>query len=147
MLISGKDVAKIFALHADLFKIVPEEFSKKEDYKVLFSTLNVIFKKVRLARFLSPQEISELQENVLNLSTIMFYKFKKTPITVKMHDILVHTVPFVKKYHTVGLFSEQALESLHQIMHTDEKKYQHLNKQPVTKTKAIMDQQNVRAVL
>ena len=51
---------------------------------------------------------------------------------------------FVRKYHTIGLFSEQALESLHQIMNTDEKRYYHLNKQPVTKTKSIMDQQNIR---
>ena len=39
-----------------------------------------------------------------------------------MHDILVHTCPFVRKYHTVGLFGEQAIESLHQIMHKDETK-------------------------
>ena len=60
---------------------------------------------------------------------------------------LVHTVKFVRKFHTIGLFSEQALESLHQIMNVDEKKYFHLNKQPVTKTKSVMDQQNIRAVL
>ena len=144
---NGKDVAKIFNVHEELFKIVPDAFTKKKDYKVLFSTLNVIFKKVRLARFLSPEEIHDLEQIVVNLSTIIFLKFKKTPITVKMHDILVHMVKFVQKYHTVGLFSEQGLEGLHQVMHTDEKKYQHMNKQPVMKTKAIMNHQNLRALL
>lgn len=59
----------------------------------------------------------------------------------------VHTVKFVRKYHTIGLFSEQGLESLHQVMHTDEKKYSHLNKQPVAQTKCMMDHQNVKASL
>ena len=146
-LIPGKDVAKIFTLHDAMFQIIPEVFTKKDDFRILFATLNLIFKKVRLARFLNPQERSDLEMNVLNLSTIIFSRFKTMSITVKMHDVLVHTVKFVRKYHTIGLFSEQALESLHQIMHTDERKFLHLNKQPVTKIKSVMDQQNVRAAL
>ena len=59
----------------------------------------------------------------------------------------VHTIRFVKKFHSIGLFNEQAIESLHQIMHTDEKKYIHLNKMPVIKVKCLMDQQNIRACL
>ena len=124
--------------------MVPDTFSKKQDYDVLFSTLNLIFCKTRLARFLSPTEISQLEQNILNLSTLIFLKFKDKPITLKMHDVLVHTVRFVRKFKSIGLFDEQALESLHQIMNVDEVKYYHLNKQPVTKTKLIMDQQNIR---
>ena len=60
---------------------------------------------------------------------------------------VVHTVPFVRKFHTMGLFNEQALESLHQIMHTDEKKFLHLDKEPLKKVKSVMDQQNIRASL
>ena len=137
----------MFDLHTTTFEKVPDTFNKKEDYKLLFSTLNLIFKKVRLARFLNPQERSDLEKNVLNLSTVIFLKFQSMPITIKMHDLLVHTVPFVRKYHTIGLFNEQSLESLHQVMHTDERKFLHLNKQPVTKTKCVMDHQNVRAAL
>ena len=68
-------------------------------------------------------------------------------ITLKMHDILVHTVKFVRKFHSVGFFGEQALESLHQIMHRDETKFIHLNKQPVSKIHLCFDQQNIRALL
>ena len=107
----------------------------------------MIFSKTRVARFLTPTEIADLEQNVLNLSDILFLKFKSIPITVKMHDVLVHTVRFVRRFKSIGLFSEQAIESLHQIMNTDEKKYYHLNKQQMTKTKSIMDQQNLRASL
>ena len=123
---------------------VPAAFSKKKEYASLFCTLNLIFCKTRLARFLSPVEISDLEQNVINLSTIIFLKFKNKSITIKMHDVLVHMVKFVRKYKTIGLFNEQAIESLHQIMNVDEKKYYHLNKQPLAKTKCIMDQQNIR---
>ena len=143
----GKDAAKIFSLHDELFQLVPETFSRKLEFKALFFLLNQIFSKTRVARFLSSGEMSELEENVIDLSKIIHMKFKQKPITVKMHDILVHTVPFVDKYRTVGLFNEQALESLHQVMHTDEKRYIHLDKEPLKKIKYVMDQQNIRASL
>ena len=60
--------------------------------------------------------------------------------------IILKTSP-LRKYHSVGFFGEQALESLHQIMHKDEVKFVHLNKQPVTKIKLCCDQQNIRALL
>ena len=127
--------------------MIPETFTRKEDHRLLFSTLHLIFKKTRLSRFLAASERDELETNILNLSKIIFLRFKNMSITLKMHDILVHTVTFVRKYHSVGLFSEQALESLHQIMHKDEIKFVHLNNQPVTKIKLCFDQQNVRALL
>ena len=49
------------------------------------------FSKTRLARFLNPRELSDLELNVINLSTIISYRFKKMSITVKMHDILGKT--------------------------------------------------------
>ena len=143
----GKDVIKIFENYANIFQIVPDSFSRKEDHRLLFSTLQLIFKKTRLSRFLSEKERDDLENNVLNLSTIIFLRFKKSSVTLKMHDVLVHTVKFVRKYHSVGFFGEQALESLHQIMHKDETKFIHLNKQPVSKIKLCMNQQNVRALL
>ena len=56
----------------------------------------------------------------------------------------MHTVPFVRKFHSVGLFNEQALESVHHVMSVDEKKFIHLNKMQVMKTKLMMDHQNIR---
>ena len=84
----GKDAAKIFSLHEELFNLVPDTFSRKQEFRLLFSNLDQIFSKTRVARFLSPTEIAELEENVVNLSKIIYIKFKQRPITVKMHDIL-----------------------------------------------------------
>ena len=64
-----------------------------------------------------------------------------------MHDVLVQTVRFVREFKSIGLFNEQSIESLHQIMNIDERKFYHLNKQPLAKTKCIMDQQNLREVI
>ena len=61
---------------------------KKQDFKLLFALLNLIFSKTRLNRFLSPEEISNLELNITNLSTLISLKFKTMSITVKMHDIL-----------------------------------------------------------
>ena len=79
---------KIFAHHAELFSKVPETFSKELDYKTLFSTLNLIFSKTRLARFLSAAERAALEENVINLSKIIFLKFKHKSITIKTISII-----------------------------------------------------------
>ena len=112
--IAGKDAIKIFSNSDDLFEKIPETFTKKDDHKRLFKTLHLIFSKTRVSRFLTQTEIAELEQNILNLSDIIFLKFKTVPITVKMHDVLVHTVRFVRKFKSIGLFSEQSIESLHQ---------------------------------
>ena len=83
---------KIFTGHAVIFSKVPDTFTRKQDHKVLFTTLHLIFSKTRLARFLTPAEITELEQNVINLSTIIYIKFSARPITLKMHDVLVHTI-------------------------------------------------------
>ena len=54
--ISGKDVAKIFENHLKIFEFVPESFAQRNDHRLLFTTLHLIFKKTRLSRFLSEQE-------------------------------------------------------------------------------------------
>ena len=85
---SGKDSAKIFSKHKDLFAKVPVSFKNKQNHKVLFETLNLIFSKTKLARFLTAVERTNLEENVINLSKIIHIKFKHKSITIKMHDVL-----------------------------------------------------------
>ena len=112
--IAGKDAIKIFSNSDELFEKTPDTFTKKDDHKRLFKTLHLIFSKTRVSRFLTQTEIADLEQNILNLSDIIFITFKTIPITIKMHDVLVHTVRFVRKFRTIGLFSEQSIESLHQ---------------------------------
>ena len=84
----GKDVAKLLGHHVQIFGIIPGEFTRKEDHRLLFATLALIFKKTRLSRFLSESERNDLETNILNLSTIVHLKFPNMNITLKMHDVL-----------------------------------------------------------
>ena len=74
--------------HVQIFEIIPGEFTRKEDHRLLFATLALIFKKTRLSRFLSESERNDLETNILNLSTIVHLKFPNMNITLKMHDVL-----------------------------------------------------------
>ena len=80
-----------------MFQLVPDTFTRKEDHRLLYSTLGLIFKKTRISRFLSESERNCLETNVINLSTIIALRFRNMSITLKMHDVLVHTVIFVRE--------------------------------------------------
>ena len=81
-------MAKLFDHHDQIFEKIPDEFTRKEDYRLLITTLTLIFKKTRLSRFLSESERNDLETNILNLSSIIHLKFKEMNITLKMHDVL-----------------------------------------------------------
>ena len=95
--IIGKDAIKILEYHGKMFQLVPDTFTRKEDHRLLYSTLDLIFKKTRISRFLSESERNCLETNVINLSTIIALRFRNMSITLKMHDVLVHTVIFVRE--------------------------------------------------
>ena len=81
-------MAKLFDHLVRFFEKIPDEFTRKEDHRLLFATLALIFKKTRLSRFLSESERKDLETNILNLSSIIHLKFKQMHITLKMHDVL-----------------------------------------------------------
>ena len=85
---SGKDITKIFCNHEKMFVKIPNCFTRKIDFKLLFSNLSAIFKITRLSRFLTQQERGALEVHILNLSSIYHSGFKDRSITLKMHDIL-----------------------------------------------------------
>ena len=64
-----------------------------------------------------------------------------------MHDVLVHFVPFVKRWRTRGLLNEQSWEAIHQVMHRDEKDFTQFNKQESRKALAQVKHQNVLALI
>ena len=57
-------------------------------FKLFFHTCFLIFSSLGVARFLTESEIDMLEQNVMNLSQLIFLKFKGKNITLKMHDIL-----------------------------------------------------------
>ena len=79
---------------------------RRRNHKTLFETLHLIFSKTRLARFLTAAERTNLEENVINLSKIIFLKFKHKSITIKMHDVLgeLSNINFSHKFNFSSIY-------------------------------------------
>ena len=55
------------------------------------------------------QKIKEFANKIVKIPGIL--------VTPKMHHLIAHTIPNVlEKYHTVGFFTEYALESIHALV-------------------------------
>ena len=85
---NGKDCIKIFNNHDGIFKLVPDIYMEKDSYRIVFNTYELIFRTLGAAQFLTNTEIEFLEINILNLSDLIFMKFKNRNITLKMHDVL-----------------------------------------------------------
>ena len=68
-------------------------------------------------------------------------------VFLKMHDVLVHSVPFAKRWKTRGLLNEQSWEAIHRVMHRDEKDFAQFKKQESRKALAQVKHQNVLALI
>ena len=78
---SGKDIAIVFANFENMFELVPIDFVDREKFKLFFHTCSLIFSSLGVARFLTESEIDMLEQNVMNLSQLIFLKFKGKHIT------------------------------------------------------------------
>lgn len=75
--------------------------------------LGKIFNLTSTTKFLTDDQITDLESKILELKKCLCDNFQNTTTTPKMHSLLTHVLPFVKKHRTIGLFTEQAIESLH----------------------------------
>lgn len=89
-----------------------DEELRKNFYKIL-TQLGEIFKLTSAARFLFETEIDDLENMCHQLEEMHIAYFPHMTITPKMHILTRHVPEFARKYKTVGLMSEQGLESLH----------------------------------
>ena len=80
---NGKDIMKVYRNSDNLLDLVPEAFERKSAFKSLMKTSQVIFETLGVARFLSDEEISELELNVMFLSDVVHKHFKNRNITLK----------------------------------------------------------------
>jgi hypothetical protein len=138
LLLSGSSKAR------DVFLFPSKQLTSSERDTV--SCLKTVLPPLNMCRFWSDDEISLFEENILKLSKVIQKSFPHRSITIKAHYLLVHTITFIKRFRSYGLFNEQALENLHQIMFRDEVKYIHLNKQEELKLGSTMDFQNIGAI-
>ena len=67
---------------------MPDIYKEKDLYRILLNTYDLIFRTLGKAQFLTDTEIEFLEINILNLSDLIFMKFKNRNITLKMHDVL-----------------------------------------------------------
>ncbi len=79
----------------------------------LFQLFAACYKLNTADRFLSPEEITSLSEQCRSFGTKFKQYFPQESITPKMHLLCVDIPRFARTYGIVGLYSEQAVESMH----------------------------------
>ena len=137
--LNGGDCLDVLIMYERLFTVIPDSWVRKQDWLDYFSCLKSVLPPLNKCRFWSDPEIVSFE--------VIQKSFPKRSITIKAHYLLVHTISFIKRFRTYGLFNEQGLENLHQVMFRDETKYIHLNKQEELKLGSTMDFQNIGALL
>lgn len=65
------------------------------------------------AKLLTEQEIDQFKNDVKVYKQSMVTCFPRYSVTPKCHLLLSHVIPFIEKWHTWGLASEQAIEAMH----------------------------------
>ncbi len=75
------------------------------------------------SRFLTEEEIEDFCQNCYELGDYYCTKFKERSITRKMHILIFHCPQFARRWGTIGLLSEQKLESLHSQANKVERSY------------------------
>ena len=113
-------MAQKFLEEQDVFfdealKDVDGDFAKdvRERYQPVMVLLHVIHRDARRATAFTDEEIDEFDENVTLFCDVYRATFQTKHVTPKMHLIEAHLVESLRKWKTLGLFSEEALESMH----------------------------------
>jgi hypothetical protein len=94
----------------------------RHKYKTVFTDLGKIQGYFE-SRFLLPEEQLEFQQSCSTFASHMKEYFPHESVTPKMHFLLSHLSTFLHRHNTLGLMSEQALESLHATVNRLERQY------------------------
>lgn len=98
-------------------KLITEALASRPDLQFKFYqlllTLGEIFRFTSCIGFLTQIETETLETKIQELKNFLIQNFQNMTTTPKMHMLLTHFLPFVKKHGTIGLFTEQSIESLH----------------------------------
>lgn len=84
-----------------------------EKFMKFLESVGEIYRLISRASFLNSCEIAEVIHLCYQFHEFFIDSFPNTPMTIKMHMLIEHVPDFVRHHRTVGLLSEQALESLH----------------------------------
>ncbi len=94
-------------------KIIISQSSPYPHLLELFQLFSSCYKLYTADRFLSPEEITSLSQQCRSFGTKFKEYFPQESITLKMHQLAVDIPRFARMHGTVGMYSEQAIESLH----------------------------------
>lgn len=87
----------------------------QKKFQWYFEQVGKIYKIISKADFLEESEIDHLDQYCKEFRQGFVTKFPDQHLTVKMH-MLEHLPEFARRHRTLGLLSEQGLESLHQVV-------------------------------
>jgi len=94
-------------------KIIISQSSPYPHLLELFQLFSSCYQLYTADRFLSTEEITSLSQQCRSFGTKFHEYFPRESITLKMHQLAVDIHRFARMYRTVGLYNEQAIESLH----------------------------------
>jgi hypothetical protein len=95
-------------------------------YEDIFGAFSEIIPLLRSSRLLSPLERSSLLSSIAAFYDAYVQKCKGT-ITIKMHHLVHHLKEVLANYGTIGLFTEDAMESIHAIVNELARRYSSLD--------------------
>ncbi len=94
-------------------KIIVSQSSAYSHLLELFQLFAACYQLYTADRFLSPEEMASLSTQCRSFGVKFKEHFPLESITLKMHQLAVDIPRFARTYGTVGLYSEQAIESMH----------------------------------
>jgi hypothetical protein len=94
-------------------KVIISQISHYSHLLQLFQLFAACYKLYTADRFLTEEEIDSLSQQCHSFGTKFHEYFPRESITLKMHQLAVDIPRFARTYRTVGLYSEQAIESMH----------------------------------
>lgn len=104
---NGNMATKLLQNFAILLEAVVEHDEILHKFEIIFSILSRLLPLIYTTRFLSPEEINEVCKSCEEFG-------EAYPVLFHGETIITHKIPrFVKKWKSVGLFAEQAGESVH----------------------------------
>ncbi len=87
----------------------------KDKFVLLLKKYKDIYDLMTASRFLSTDEGQTLVSNCINFGQFFPLNFPTESLPIKFHLLTVEVPRFVKRWHTIGLMSEQGLESIHNV--------------------------------
>ena len=94
-------------------KVILSQFSRYSHLLELFQLFAECYKLYTADRFLNEAEVDSLSQQCASFGIKFTEYFPRESITLKLHQLAVDVPRFARIHNTVGLYSEQAIESLH----------------------------------